>query len=77
MTVGGQDLAARDVYVHPAHNLAVVKFNTSSIDTRSFRACRFNPPETSLQPGDTVYYVPINVTKKKVTKTTVMSVHES
>ena len=77
MKLGGQTLPARVTYVHPAHNVAVVQFDTASIDAVHLRACQLAPPGTLLQQGDIVYYVPFSFPSKMVKITTVMSFNES
>ncbi|KAJ4185090.1 hypothetical protein NW759_017000 [Fusarium solani] len=69
------DVVARVVFVHPAHDLAVVKLATASVDKGLLKECKLAPPGTALKPGHEVFYVPFDLENKTTTRTRVANIH--
>ncbi|KAG1884927.1 hypothetical protein F4604DRAFT_1918593 [Suillus subluteus] len=78
MTVGSDtDIRAQVLFLHPALNLAVLKFNPASVSKHLIHACVFKAEEDSLTPGREVHYAPfVDYLNKSLIETKIESMDE-
>lgn len=78
LTVAGRErVRARVIFLHPAHNLAVLKFEPASVDKGLLRACCFPPTgDSPAGTGAKVFYVPMNILNRTVTETAIANLDE-
>lgn len=72
---GKWDVAARVLFLHPIHDVAVLKFDTASFDKELLKACQLAPPGPALKPGDEVFYVTFDLAHSIMTRTRIVNIH--